>query len=225
MDVPAHIRSFVRRQSRMTAAQAQALDNHFADYALVPGADLPFAFGNDHPIIVEIGYGSGESLLHQAKVQPHHNFIGIEIHRPGIGHVLHHIVSQSIPNIRLICQDAIEVLRLMPDNSLSGVQIFFPDPWQKYRHHKRRLIQASFLNLVYPLLRNQGFIHCATDWAHYGKQMLTVFTSDQRFEGGCMTRPAHRLITRFEERGLAQGHRVMEMLYRKKSCVSNSPSP
>lgn len=219
MDFPAHIRSFVRRQSRMTAAQAQALDNHFAHYAWMPGSDLHQAFGNDNPVILEIGYGSGESLLHQAKVQPHHNFIGVEIHRPGVGQLLHQIVSQDIPNIRLICKDAIEVLGLIPANSLSGVQIFFPDPWQKYRHHKRRLLQVSFLDSVYPLLCDQGFIHCATDWEHYGKQMLALLSSDTRFEGGRITRPAHRIITRFEERGLAQGHQVMELWYVKHSPV------
>lgn len=216
MDVPTHIRSFVRRQSRMTAAQAQALDNHLPRYEIpITGApfDLASAFGNDHPVILEIGYGSGESLLHQAQCQPERNFVGIEVHRPGVGHLLHHIISEGVENIRLICQDAAEVLPFFPEHSLSGLQIFFPDPWQKYRHHKRRLIQAAFLDLVYPKMRDAAFIHCATDWAHYAQQMFTVLSSDNRFTGGCIPRPEHRIITRFEARGLEKGHHVTELLY------------
>lgn len=216
MEVPTHIRSFVRRQSRMTAAQAQALDNHLPRFELpLTGAALDFqkAFGNDHPVILEIGYGSGESLLHQAQIQPDRNFVGIEVHRPGVGHLLHHIIAAGIQNIRLICQDAAEVIPLIPDHSLSGIQIFFPDPWQKYRHHKRRLIQASFLDVIHPKLIAGGFIHCATDWAHYAEQMRTVLSLDPRFTGGLIPRPDHRIITRFEARGLEKGHDVCDFLY------------
>lgn len=216
MEVPTHIRSFVRRQSRMTAAQAQALDNHLPRYELpLTGAALDFqtAFGNQQPVILEIGYGSGESLLHQAQIQPDRNFVGIEVHRPGVGHLLHHIISEEVHNIRLLCQDAAEVLPLIPDNSLSGIQLFFPDPWQKYRHHKRRLMQASFLDVIYPKLIPGAFIHCATDWAHYAEQMHNVLSADPRFTGGPIPRPAHRIITRFEARGLEKGHDVCDFLY------------
>lgn len=217
MEVPTHIRSFVRRQSRMTAAQAQALDNHLPRFELpLTGAALDFqaAFGNTNPVILEIGYGSGESLLHQAQIQPDRNFVGIEVHRPGVGHLLHHMVSHEVHNIRLICQDAAEILPLIPDRSLMGVQIFFPDPWQKYRHHKRRLIQASFLDVIYPKLMTGGFIHCATDWAHYAEQMRTVLSQDARFTGGAIPRPEHRIITRFEARGLEQGHDVWDFFFK-----------
>lgn len=218
MEVPTHIRSFVRRQSRMTSAQAQALDNHLTRFELnLQGSTYDFeaAFGNDHPVILEIGYGSGESLLHQAQIQPNRNFVGIEVHRPGVGHLLHHMVAQGVYNIRLLCQDAAEIMPKIPDNSLSGIQIFFPDPWQKYRHHKRRLIQASFLDVIYPKLQHGGFIHCATDWAHYAHHMHAVLSQDPRLTGGMIPRPEHRIITRFEARGLAQGHTVCDFLYHR----------
>lgn len=227
MAFPSHIRSFVRRQSRMTAAQAQALDQHLPSYELLlegEPLDLRAAFDNDHPIIVEIGYGSGESLLHQAKIQPEYNFIGIEIHRPGIGHLLHHMVSEHIDNIRLICQDSIEVMQFIPNNTLAGIQIFFPDPWQKHRHHKRRLIQATFLDLIYPTLQPGGFIHCATDWEDYAQHMLAVLSADPRFKGGPIARPAHRIITRFEARGLEKGHTVSDFLY-VSSRAAGAPCP
>jgi tRNA (guanine-N7-)-methyltransferase len=208
------IKSFVKRESRLTKAQTRALEELLPKYRL----DQPFT--KKAPTILEIGFGNGASLLAQAKAQAEYNFIGIEVHRPGVGSLLQGIAEQGIENIRISCDDAIEVLQDLPDASLQGIQIFFPDPWHKKKHHKRRLVQKSFLDLIYPKLVSGGFVHCATDWQHYAEHMLEVLNADQRFQncsenGAYINKPAHRITTKFEQRGIDRGHAVFDLMFRR----------
>jgi tRNA (guanine-N7-)-methyltransferase len=203
------IRSFVKREVRITDAQIRAIEDHYPKYNL----DQPFE--NNNPIIMEIGFGDGESLLNQAQLQPEFNFLGIEVHRPGLGILLNQLALSDITNVRVAKFDALDVLNQLEEGSLQGIQIFFPDPWQKARHHKRRLIQPSFLDLAIPKLAPGGFIHCATDWEHYAIQMLEVLSADPRLENTSPTnttieRPAHRILSKFERRGLKLGHHVWD---------------
>ncbi len=219
---PRRIRSFVKRETRLTDAQARALENLLPLYEIPRGDDnidlktlLPF-----DDIILEIGIGKGESLFAQASQHPHQGFIGVEVHRPGIGQFLNHLHEASLKNVRVCHQDVMDVLKRLPSQSLSGIQIFFPDPWPKIRHHKRRLIQPEFLNTVYPLLKPGAFIHCATDWEDYAMHMLAVFNADPRFVNaspdgsGFIPRP-NRVVSAFEARGLNLGHQVWDLWVEK----------
>jgi tRNA (guanine-N7-)-methyltransferase len=208
------IKSFVRRESRLTKTQARAIEELLPKY----GLDVPFK--NKGPVILEIGFGNGASLLAQAQMQPENNFIGIEVHRPGVGHLLKEIESAGIENIRISCEDAVDVLHNLPDGSLHGIQLFFPDPWHKKKHHKRRLVQQHFLDLIYPKLEKGGFVHCATDWKNYAEHMLAVFNADPRFQNCSETndyiaKPEHRITTKFEQRGIDKGHGVWDLKYIK----------
>lgn len=211
MNLVRTIKSFVRREVRLTAAQVQAIEEFWPAYGFT-------GVMNDAPLIIEIGFGFGESLLNQAQLQPEYNFLGIEIHRPGVGSFLKALSKTTINNIRVSKDDAVDVLAQLPDASVHGIQIFFPDPWQKKRHHKRRLIQQSFLDLVIPKLVPGGFIHCATDWEDYANQMLEVLSADPRLRntsptGTTIERPAHRILSKFERRGIALGHGVWDYLF------------
>ncbi len=211
-NITRRIRSFVKRESRLSPSQAKAIELLLPKYSL----DQPFA--NTAPIILEIGFGNGASLLAQAQMQPEYNFIGIEVHRPGVGHLLNEIDTTHINNIRIACNDAIDVLNTLPDHRLYGIQIFFPDPWHKQKHRKRRLIQASFLDLIFLKLMEGGFVHCATDWEDYAQHMLKVFNADKRFEncsktGDYIPRPSHRIVTKFEQRGINLGHQVRDLMF------------
>lgn len=219
-----HIRSFVKREMRFSASQAHALEKYLPLYGIdnnVPLIDLQSILPN-RDIILEIGFGKGESLFAQAEKNPYVGFIGVEVHRPGVGQLLNQIHKAGLSNIRICHQDVIEVLKRLPPHSLSGVQIFFPDPWPKKRHHKRRLIQPHFLDTLYRVLKPGGFIHCATDWEEYATHMLDVFKADSRFqntsETGFISRP-DRLISSFEARGLRLGHQTWDLMVYVKENI------
>lgn len=218
------IRSFVRREGRMTVAQRRALTQLWPRFGLDSGGamlDFAASFGRDAPVIVEIGFGNGASLLAMAAAQPQKNFIGVEVHRPGVGQLLMLLDERGIGNVRLVCDDAKEFLeQRVPDASLDGLQLFFPDPWPKARHHKRRLVQAEFVQLVRCKLRIGGQFHMATDWQHYAEHMLAVMTgapgfSNEAGAGQYAARPDHRPLTKFERRGQRLGHGVWDLVFRR----------
>ena len=221
------IKSFVLRQGRLTSAQQHALDKHWLTYGIDFSEQvLSFTklFNNESEVIVEIGFGNGESLLQQAKNQPEYNFIGIEVHGPGVGHLIHLANSESIHNIRIIRHDAVEVLRhQLADNSLQQLQLFFPDPWHKKRHQKRRIINPAFIQLVHKKLKPGGFFHMATDWQHYAKQMLAEMDTAEGFlntsgSGNYSQNRGTRCESKFEHRGLKLGHGVWDLIY-EKQCI------
>lgn len=215
------LRSFVRREGRLTSGQQQALDNLFPQFGVAEGEaliDLPQLFGNAYPVIVEIGFGNGESLLQNAQDNPEKNYFGIEVHRPGVGHLLMRIGEAGISNVRVAMQDAVDIIatRLLPD-SVAGVQIFFPDPWPKKRHHKRRLVQTPFLDMLARVIQPGGTLHLATDWEPYAQHMLEVCDAHPAFDntagaGQYAERPASRPLTKFEQRGQRLGHGVYDLL-------------
>lgn len=216
------IRSFVQRAGRLTAGQAQALTTLWPTLGLTPIAgeplDLNAAFGRDAPKILEIGFGNGESLARMAADEPQHDFLGVEVHRPGIGHLLLRAAQLQLRNVRIIPMDAVDLLRQhIAANAFAGVQIYFPDPWQKKRHHKRRLVQTPFLNHLARHCRPGAFLHLATDWEDYANHMLDAvnttpqwrnLATNQRFS----PRPARRPQTKFERRGQRLGHGVWDLL-------------
>jgi tRNA (guanine-N7-)-methyltransferase len=219
------IRSFVRREGRMTTGQKKAFDTLWSQFGLdttKPLTNIHQVFAQPGPVILEIGFGMGDSLAQQAATQPQYNYIGIEVHRPGVGHLLSLVDKQQLKNIRIYCADAVEVLRhCIPDASLDGVQIFFPDPWPKKRHHKRRLIQIPIVNLIAAKLAAGGKLHLATDWENYAEHMLEVLNScptlsNTSANGLFVERPASRPLTKFETRGRRLGHGVWDLVFRKK---------
>ena len=217
------IRSFMRRQGRLTTGQQMALDNYWAIYGLDPRTDVDFSevFGRDAPLCVEIGFGNGESLAKMAAANPDINYIGIEVHRPGVGHLMLKLAQQGINNVRIYCCDAIEIMeQRIADHSLTGVHLFFPDPWPKKKHHKRRIVRPSFVDLLVRKLKVGGYFHAATDWQQYAEQMLTelVWESGMRNTsntGGYCERPDYRPLTKFEQRGLRLGHGVWDLIFTK----------
>lgn len=227
-DRPRHhrqVRSFVRREGRLTAAQARALEELYPRFGLGhpgPPIDPAAEFGREAPLTLEIGFGNGEVLLQGAAGHPDRNFLGIEVHRPGVGRVLNQIRDRELDNVRVICADAVEVVRdRLPPVSLDACWIFFPDPWPKKRHHKRRLIQASFLGLLAERLRPGGIVHAATDWEDYAEWMLQAFMAEPLLENtapddGYAPRPAWRPETKFEHRGLDRGHPVRDLVFRRR---------
>ena len=227
-DAPAkrrRIRSFVRRAGRITASQQRALDELWPDYG-VQYADSPldFAdlFGREAPVVVEIGFGNGESLVEQAAASPECDFLGIEVHEPGVGHCLLKAEAANVHNLRIIAHDAVEVLRnQVRPGSLSRVNLYFADPWPKKRHHKRRIVQPDFVDLVADKLAAGGTFHIATDWANYAEHIDEVFSQavcfaciDHREHEG--DRPLDRPQTKFERRGLRKGHRINEWCFEKR---------
>lgn len=220
---PSKIKSFIRRQGRATAGQRQALEVHWDDYCLSP--DQPFdaavAFGRQAPLIVEIGFGNGSSLAEMAAANPDFNYLGIEVHKPGVGHLMMLLNQGNINNVRVYHHDAIEILeQKIPDHSLAGVHLFFPDPWQKRRHHKRRIVRPSFVELLHKKLASDGYFHAATDWAHYAKDMLGILTDAKLLQNTSPSadycpRPDYRPLTKFENRGLNLGHGVWDLIFRK----------
>lgn len=209
----------------MTAGQQRALEQLWPRFGVAPGSgpvDLEALFGRDAPVTLEVGFGNGESLAWQAERMPERDFIGIEVHRPGVGHLLSELARRGLENVRIFNEDAVEVLesRIAPA-SLDTVQVFFPDPWHKKRHHKRRLIQPAFVRLVASRLRPGGWLHLATDWSDYARQMQQVMAASADLfapEGPqpLATRPSSRPATRFERRGERLGHRVSDLLYRRR---------
>jgi tRNA (guanine-N7-)-methyltransferase len=217
------IRSFVRREGRMTRAQAQALERLWPRYGLEPGnrLDLDACFGRHAPRTLEIGFGNGDSLACMAGREPGTDFLGIEVHRPGIGHLLLELERSELDNVRIICADAVQVLKYcLPDAELDRVLLFFPDPWPKKRHHKRRFVQPDIVELLARKLRSGGILHMATDWEHYAQHMLAVMAGTASFRnrggpGNDSPRPEYRPATKFEQRGLRLGHGVMDLLFER----------
>ncbi len=219
------IRSFVRRDSRMTDAQRQALETCWPKVGLdVRDGFIHFdeVFKRQARRVIEIGFGSGHSLLAAAKAHLDYDFIGIETHQPGIGTLLQHIQAEQLNHIRIFYADAVEVLnQCIPDQSIDILQIFFPDPWRKRRHHKRRLIQPEFVSLVAKKLKKNGEWHLATDWEDYALHMMKVLSSSVEFknaygEGKYAERSSQRpVVTKFEQRGENAGHRIWELLFNK----------
>jgi len=227
------IRSFVRRQGRFTPAQREAFDSLWAGRGLEPGdapLDLPSLFPGCEAFVVEIGFGMGYTLVELAGRSPRTGFLGIEVHRPGVGKLLAMAEERGLQNIRVFCHDAVEVLeRAIPEASLDGLLLFFPDPWHKKRHHKRRLVQPPFVALVQRKLKPGGLFHLATDWEDYAAQMLAVVESVPGWVNlggaGCFSaRPESRPLTRFEQRGMRLGHGVWDLLFRKVEAPAQANS-
>ncbi len=221
---PREIKSFVLRVGRMTAGQQRGWAECWDTWGLKKEdglLDIGEAFGREAPVVVEIGYGMGLSLIEMAGTETDKNFIGIEVHRPGVGSLLNETQAAGVTNIRSYCDDAVQVLRdCIADGSLSRVQIYFPDPWHKTRHHKRRLIKDSFIQAIRPKLAIGGVIHLATDWESYAKQMMKVMTAAEGFkntvsEGDYAPRPDFRPLTKFEKRGHRLGHCVWDLLFER----------
>jgi len=219
------IKSFVLRQGRLSQAQQQAIDSQWASYGLDLEnklLDLTEVFGREAPTIVEIGFGMGTSLAAMAEAHPENNYIGIEVHRPGVGALLKLVAEKQLTNIRVFNDDAIEVLnQQIPKDSLSAVYLFFPDPWHKTKHKKRRILQAEFASKIAQHLKPSGHFHMATDWEDYAKHMMRVMSSakDYRNTSGdenYTPRPDYRPLTKFEQRGHRLGHGVWDLLFEKK---------
>ncbi|TDR46532.1 tRNA (guanine-N(7)-)-methyltransferase [Tahibacter aquaticus] len=221
---PRRIKSFVLRQGRITDAQQRAFAEHWSRYGLdFQGGprDWPAVFGNDHPVTLEIGFGNGEQLAWGAQAEPQRNFVGIEVHRPGVGRVLNALAAANAANVRVYHFDAVEVLQQeVAPASLDQVRIYFPDPWHKKKHNKRRLIQPPLLALLASRVRGGGILHMATDWADYAEQMLALTDADAAWSnlagsGNYSPRPDWRIETHFEQRGLKLGHGVWDLVYRR----------
>ena len=223
--LPQRIRSFIRRQGRLTPGQEVALDQHWSQYGLEPELDYDFSqvFGRQAPLIVEIGCGNGDSLAKMAASNPDHDYIGIEVHKPGVGHLLILLHEQALTNVRVYCHDAIEILeQKIPDHSLAGLHLFFPDPWHKKKHHKRRIVRPSFVDLLNKKLQVDGYFHAATDWQHYAESMLEVLSASEGLKNTSLTqdyceRPDYRPLTKFEQRGLRLGHGVWDLIFSKSN--------
>lgn len=226
-DAPHHrrIRSFVRREGRMTDGQKEALERLSARYSLdaIDGVlDFDAAFARRAPVSFEIGFGAGDALIARCAQRADWNHVGVEVHRPGVGRVLIRAEQQGLPNLRVMTRDAVEVLRMqVAPGALAEIIVEFPDPWHKARHHKRRLIQTSFIDLVCSRLAPGGTLRLATDWANYAEQMLAVCNAHPALrslapDGGFVPRPAHRPVTRFEARGERLGHAVFDLAYQRR---------
>jgi tRNA (guanine-N7-)-methyltransferase len=217
---PRKIRSFVRREGRMSRRQAAAYDSLFSEHGLdFNGQLLDFArlFGRSAPTILEIGFGMGDTLAAMAINNPDINYLGIEVHRPGVGNLLATIDEKRVNNIRIICHDAVEVLEhAIPDHTLDGIQIFFPDPWPKKRHHKRRLIQPAFVTLLAQKLKPEGTLHIATDWENYAQWILEILAANPVFSRLPDNMSHQRPATKFEKRGLKLGHGIWDMIFVRK---------
>jgi tRNA (guanine-N7-)-methyltransferase len=220
---PRAIRSFVRRAGRTTTGQAKAFEQLAPRFVLPYTAqplDPAAAFGRDAPTVLEIGFGMGEATAHIAALMPDTNFLCCEVHEPGVGALLKRIGEQGLENIRILQHDAVEVLATMiAPHSLSGVHIFFPDPWHKLRHNKRRLIQPPLVAQLASRLAAGGYLHCATDWEPYAQQMLEVLSAEPQLENsapGFAPKPHYRPLTKFENRGLKLGHGVWDVVFRKR---------
>ena len=223
------IKSFVRRSGRMTPSQKNALENYWPVFGIdfaESGLNLPAGF---EAFKLEIGIGNGDALIHMAVADPSSLYIGVEVHEPGIGHCLNQIHLRELQNVRLIKHDAIEVLQhMIAPATLDRVLLFFPDPWHKKRHHKRRIVKQNFRDLIFRSLKPEASIHLATDWQDYAESMALQFTADSRFlnrgdASGYIERPTYRPQTRFELRGRRLGHGVWDLVFTKRSG-SSSPA-
>ena len=226
------IKSFVKRQRKLTPRQEKAFAFAWPTFGIEINEgllSLDKSFGRTAPKICEIGFGHGDTLIPMAKNNPDKDYLGIEVHEPGVASTLLQMIEQDIKNIRLIQQDAILVLQQhIPDNAFSRIHIYFPDPWPKKRHHKRRLIQANFVELLHQKLCQGGILHCATDWENYAMHMMTVLTANDGFKN-CIgekqfadNEKLHlRQHTKFENRGLKLGHGVWDVVFEKRKSASD----
>ena len=208
---------------RVTTGQAKAFAELGSTFVLpfqTAPLDMVAAFGRSAPVILEIGFGMGEATAHIAQVRPDDNFLCCEVHEPGVGALLKRIGEHKLDNIRILQHDAVEVLaHMLPEGSLQGIHVFFPDPWHKKKHNKRRLIQAPFLAKLVNRLAPGGYIHCATDWEPYAQQMLEVLSAEPQLRNstdGFAPRPSYRPTTKFEKRGLRLGHGVWDVIFLKR---------
>ena len=217
------IRSYVLRQGRMSPAQQRAHEQ------LMPRFGCPYAerlldfaalFGRSAPTVLEIGFGMGDTTAEIAAARPETNFLGIEVHAPGVGSLLKLVEARGLTNVRVIQHDAVEVLtHMIPSAALDGVHLFFPDPWPKKRHHKRRLVQPPLVALLASRLKPGGYLHCATDWEEYAQQMLEVLSAEPALANtstGFAPRPAYRPLTKFEQRGIRLGHGVWDVIFTRR---------
>ncbi|HET8551120.1 MAG TPA: tRNA (guanosine(46)-N7)-methyltransferase TrmB [Gammaproteobacteria bacterium] len=223
--VTPHIRSFVRREGRLTPAQARALDRLWPRFGLDFGPqpiDPEQVFGRRAPLTLEIGFGNGEALTALAAQQPERNFIGIEVHRPGVGRLLNALDTHGLDNVRVVSHDAVEVVdAMLPAAAVDQVLIYFPDPWPKKRHHKRRLIQPAFVDKLARIVKPGGRLELATDWEDYAVGMLETLNAAEDFVSlaagaGYVPRPGYRPETRFERRGTNLGHRVHDLVFQRR---------
>ena len=223
-DRPARkIRSFVRREGRITAGQQRALQDLWPRYGLAADEPLDLAtiFGRSAPRTLEIGFGNGDVLATMAGQQPDTDFIGIEVHRPGVGRLLQQLDEHKLSNVRVMCEDAVQILNsCFTDNSLDRLLLFFPDPWHKKRHHKRRIVQPGFIELLARKIKPGGILHMATDWEDYARHMLEVMGESAAFRncagsGNYSPRPGYRPVTKFERRGQRLGHGVWDLLFER----------
>lgn len=219
------IRSFVLRQSHLSAAQARAIETLMPTWGLdyqTTAVDWNTIFARDNPKILEIGFGMGDATAKIAQRLPENDFIAVEVHSPGVGNLLKLIAENDINNIRIIRHDANDIIQnMIADGALAGVHIFFPDPWQKKRHHKRRLIQTAFINTLLPKIANGGYIHLATDWQDYAEQMLHVLCNCPQLINSTQDyapTPDYRVQTKFEARGKKLGHDIWDLLFYKKDA-------
>lgn len=218
------IRSFVRREGRLTPGQQRAMDELFPRFGIPAGEqplDFDAIFGRHAPRILEIGFGNGESLAEIARNHPQNDYLGIEVHRPGVGRLLLLIEELGLENLRVMSEDAVEILeRQIPDESLDALYLFFPDPWHKKRHHKRRQVQPAWAQLVRRRLKPGGRLHLATDWQDYAEHMLAVMNAAEGFRntsptGDYVPRPDYRPETKFERRGQRLGHGVWDLIFER----------
>lgn len=226
MTDPKHrnIRSFVLRKGRLTTAQQHALDELWPHYGIEPREtvlDFEDHFDRSADVIVEIGFGNGESTWQMAQCEPEKNFIGIEVHEPGVGHLLMALEEHGIENVRIACEDAVPFLqKRIADASLAGVRIYFADPWPKKRHHKRRIIQPDFVGELARVMARDSILHLATDWQPYAEHMLDVMETSADFfnlspDGDYCERPEWRPYTKYEDRGERLGHEVRDLLFQR----------
>ncbi len=215
-----HIRSYVLRQGRVSNAQGRAVDMLLPKFGIAHNTqliDYNEYFNRSAPTILEIGFGMGDTTAKIAEAQPENNYLAIEVHTPGVGNLLKEIGERDIKNIRIIQHDAVEVLRdMIPSTSLGGVHIFFPDPWPKKRHHKRRLMQAALIKQLCDKLKPGGYIHAATDWQEYAEHILATLSAEPMLKNTATDyapRPAYRPLTKFEQRGIKLGHGVWDIIF------------
>lgn len=218
------VRSFVMRAGRITEGQQKALDDVWPVMGLEisQGPIVPSeVFGREAPVVLEIGFGMGDSLIEMATVQPEKNYIGIEVHRPGVGRLLSRADEAGLTNIRVYAEDAVQVLAdCIPDGSLDVLQLFFPDPWHKKRHHKRRIVQPEFVQQIRRKLKVGGYFHMATDWENYAEHMMEVMSAAQGYrnkagDGQYSPQPEWRPVTKFQKRGERLGHGVWDLMFER----------
>ena len=214
------VRSFVLRQGRLSPAQQRACEELLPRYAIPAGpCDWKTVFGRTAPVVLEIGFGMGETTAAIAAAQPDVDFIGVEMHLPGVGALLRRIDAARLTNVRVVRDDAVDVVARIPHDSLTGIHVYFPDPWPKKRHHKRRLLQPGFVHALAERLAPRGYVHVATDWQPYAEEILKVLAAEPLLANTCdafAARPGWRPITKFEQRGLACGHAVFDLLFRRR---------